>query len=593
MMKLFLFLFSYMFLSVARCDLPIHAVMNDVYGIWNISHTKNWSENPQTCGGQIPNRNLDNLRPDLQHYKSYLNKKYGDTSDMMVDLTIEKTKIVNKMKPRDNWTYLAVRNVNTNQIIGHWTMVYDQGLEIRVNDTKYFGFFKYDRNRSGSCPKTLADAYITDEEKQCYSTDPSRLQIGWVSKEESGKMLWGCFYAEKKESKHLPASSYVIHNPKQERMHKDSDEENTSEGYKNIPSVSAKRASYKKVRISNEPKEQEEQTTDIRNVFQQKEKSSYPCPKRDYMNIKVQLNLPKEFSWGDPYTTENFQDDVDEQLECGSCYSITSVFSLQKRFEIAFLRTYKKNVKLPKFSYQSILSCSPFNQGCDGGYPYLVGKHMYEFGVTTNKCMEYANTDEDHLCKMQIGDFTSNGSKGDRMTQRRKESSKGNPESKQKSDCDDTFYASDYNYVSGCYECTNDYDMMQEILMNGPIVVAINAKPNLLNFYRADKSTIYDLITHEHSVCDIPDKGFNGWQYTNHAVNIVGWGEESIKEGSKDVRKYWIIRNTWGNDWGYKGYLKFQRGINLAGIESQAVYIEPDFTRGKPLELLNEFISKN
>ncbi|SBT81147.1 dipeptidyl aminopeptidase 2, putative [Plasmodium malariae] len=154
-----------------------------------------------------------------------------------------------------------------------------------------------------------------------------------------------------------------------------------------------------------------------------------------------------------------------------------------------------------------------------------------------------------------------------------------------KNKTDDIFYASNYNYINGCYECSNEYDMMNEILMNGPIVAAINATPQLLNLYNLnDKNIVYDTVTNENQVCDVPNEGFNGWQQTNHAIAIVGWGEQT-DENNKLV-KYWIIRNTWGNKWGYKGYLKFQRGINLAGIESQAVFIDPDFSRGLPKELL-------
>jgi len=34
---------------------------------------------------------------------------------------------------------------------------------------------------------------------------------------------------------------------------------------------------------------------------------------------------------------------------------------------------------------------------------------------------------------------------------------------------------------------------------------------------------------------------------------------------------YWIIRNSWGNDWAQGGYCFFQRGVNLDGIESRSI----------------------
>ncbi|ETW17330.1 hypothetical protein PFFVO_03762 [Plasmodium falciparum Vietnam Oak-Knoll (FVO)] len=74
---------------------------------------------------------------------------------MIVNLTMEKVKIINQEKPRDKWTYLAVRDYERNEIIGHWTMVYDEGFEIRLNGSKYFAFFKYERKSNAHCPTSI------------------------------------------------------------------------------------------------------------------------------------------------------------------------------------------------------------------------------------------------------------------------------------------------------------------------------------------------------------------------------------------------------------------------------------------------------
>ena len=45
----------------------------------------------------------------------------------------------------------------------------------------------------------------------------------------------------------------------------------------------------------------------------------------------------------------------------------------------------------------------PFNQGCDGGYPFLVGKHAREIGVATEDCQKYtaSHNPTDAPCRLQ------------------------------------------------------------------------------------------------------------------------------------------------------------------------------------------------
>jgi cathepsin H len=44
----------------------------------------------------------------------------------------------------------------------------------------------------------------------------------------------------------------------------------------------------------------------------------------------------------------------------------------------------------------------------------------------------------------------------------------------------------------------------------------------------------------------------------NHAVLAVGYGVENGVP-------YWLIKNSWGADWGADGYFKMEMGKNMCG----------------------------
>jgi cathepsin C len=99
-------------------------------------------------------------------------------------------------------------------------------------------------------------------------------------------------------------------------------------------------------------------------------------------------NLPKNFDWRN-VDSVNYDSPIRKQGECGSCYAIAAVSVLESRIRI------KSNNRLkPSLSPASIISCSRYNQGCAGGYPYLVGKHAKEFGFVDESCQPYAEKDD-------------------------------------------------------------------------------------------------------------------------------------------------------------------------------------------------------
>ena len=91
---------------------------------------------------------------------------------------------------------------------------------------------------------------------------------------------------------------------------------------------------------------------------------------------------------------------------------------------------------------------------------------------------------------------------------------------------------------------TEDENEIKEILYsNGPLAIAINA--DTFQYY------ISGIIDDDKYSCD--PEGLN------HAVVLVGYGNENGLD-------YWIIRNSWGKNWGEKGYVRVSRGKGTCGV---------------------------
>ena len=46
---------------------------------------------------------------------------------------------------------------------------------------------------------------------------------------------------------------------------------------------------------------------------------------------------------------------------------------------------------------------------------------------------------------------------------------------------------------------------------------------------------------------------------TDHAVTVVGYG-------TSDGEDYWLIKNSWGTDWGEGGFIRLKRGVGMCGV---------------------------
>jgi len=178
---------------------------------------------------------------------------------------------------------------------------------------------------------------------------------------------------------------------------------------------------------------------------------------------------------------------------------------------------------LTSFSEQMIVDCShaccevegeaSCNSGCEGGWMWTAMSDVISWGgVNTEE--EYPYVGEDESCKMN----------------------------------NQTLQAKVKNYT--CVG-TDEGQIAAFLVANGPLSVALNA--GLVEDYTTG---IIDpwFPTEE---CDPTT--------LDHAVLIVGYGVDT--EFDFDT-PYWIVKNSWGADWGENGYFRIYRGDGCCGINN-------------------------
>lgn len=244
---------------------------------------------------------------------------------------------------------------------------------------------------------------------------------------------------------------------------------------------------------------------------------------------------------------------------CGSCYAIAAVEMLEARVRVRSNGT----LPTPRLSVASITQCSRYNQGCDGGYPYLAMKHGQDVGVALTDCVPDTPGSDNALRRKQCD-----------------------------LDAACAVRVSSYGYVGGYYGGGTERAMM-EALLGGPIVTSFYVPGDFMMYgegvYHAEDRADGDMDGPGlRAPSSLYADGVQPWRKTAHSVLLVGWGEEPPNEGAGSYdehggyvaaigpERYWICRNSWGKEWGEAGYFRIRRGTDECAVESMAVVAEPD-----------------
>ena len=294
------------------------------------------------------------------------------------------------------------------------------------------------------------------------------------------------------------------------------------------------------------------------------------------MEIKVPDNFDGRKVWGDLISKPS------NQGSCGSCWAFASASTLGDRFNIQSmglinvkLSTAKiilcdinwkgDTIKHPDVDPESVAkreSNSNKTSACYGNTLAEAWRYLFVIGTTTDECVPYnqrygsfkeldnlgsfKNPDQIPICSQITGIF------GDMCTDftynERNSEETGNPS---------RFYRSMHYYaVAGIQkDGGSELNIRYNIYRWGPVSTTFAVFPS---FYTFDsKNEIYEW------------RG-DGPQVGGHAVEIVGWGEENSV-------KYWIIKNSWGIEWGDLGYFRMIRGTNNCQLEENVITGVPDF----------------
>ena len=247
---------------------------------------------------------------------------------------------------------------------------------------------------------------------------------------------------------------------------------------------------------------------------------------------------------------------IKNQKYCGSCWTFATAADIEGTWFLA-------GHPLHDLSEQQLVACDTRNYGCDGGWPFSAMQYVTHIGgLTTYEDYPYKGICAWDACEQEDVVYGTPKCDTDLINAELKG---GN-----------VAHIGGYQFVAMGAEYE---DLMRVALAkNGPLALAFNA--NGMDFYVHGVSGCTEGLcdagsVDHHTPCD-PDA-------LDHAVLLVGYGIQpvtsllsdqavaGIQQTTEDI-PYWVIKNSWGADWGEDGYYRILRGENTCGVANMVVH---------------------